>query len=116
MNLEDQREAFKWAMIATVIIALWCGVTAVRKARSELAGQEPSRVEAPETRVREPTPIWVILVYETKGGKLVGITEFVFLSYDACQRGAEDAKRSLGLHIRPMCYLRWLSDAGKNAM
>ena len=52
--------------------------------------------------------MWVIVVYELKEKKLIGITEFVFASYQDCQSGAEEAKQALGLHLKPVCYVRWM--------
>ena len=59
-------------------------------------------------------PVWVIAVYEAKEQKLVGITEFVFASYQDCQSGAEEAMQELGLHLRPVCYLRWMKQEPGN--
>lgn len=53
-------------------------------------------------------PVWVIVVFETKNDKIVGVTEFVFATYDACTKSAEQARDELGLHLMPVCYLRWL--------
>jgi hypothetical protein len=53
-------------------------------------------------------PVWVIVVYEVKEKKLIGITEFVFASYQDCQSGAEEARQELGLQLMPVCYVRWM--------
>jgi len=39
MTGDDFREALKWSFIAALIVALWCGVVAVRKARAAIPGE-----------------------------------------------------------------------------
>lgn len=94
MTREDLREALKWALVGAVIVALWCGVLAVRKARASESAYG----------IR---PVWVIFVYEIRNEKLVGITEFVFSTRQQCQKSAAKAKQDLELHTTPGCYLRW---------
>ena len=114
MTGEDFREALKWSLIAAVIVALWCGVIAVRKGRAAVPNESESlslqdENSSDEIAPREDLhPVWVIVVYEVKQKKLIGITEFVFASYQNCQSGAEEAKQELGLHLKPVCYLRWM--------
>jgi len=114
MTGDDFREAVKWSIIVAVIIALWCGVLAVRKGRAAVPNESgfPSSQEESNPGVGVPSknlrPVWVIAVFEVKEQKLVGITEFVFASYQDCQTGAEEAMQELGLHLRPVCYVRWM--------
>lgn len=35
MTGDDIREALKWSLLAAMIVAAWCGVAAVRKARAD---------------------------------------------------------------------------------
>lgn len=117
MTNEDFREALKWSLIAAVIVALWCGVLAVRKARAAIA-TEPGASDIQKERAPSRTPsedirpIWVIVVYEVRNEKLIGITEFVFASYGECQKSAAEARKELGLHLKPVCYLRWMKMEG----
>ena len=114
MTGEDIREAIKWSIIASVVIALWCGVLAVRQARASA----PDKLEHVTTQKKinseeiipsqDLHPVWVIVVYEIKEMKLIGITEFVFPSYQDCQAGAKEAQRELGLHLNPRCFMRWM--------
>lgn len=114
MTGEDFREAVKWSLIAALIVALWCGVLAVRKGRAavpydpavsriQLQGEQDQRMRDDDLR-----PVWVIVVYEVQQKQLIGITEFVFASYQDCQAGAEQARQELGLHLKPVCYVRWM--------
>jgi hypothetical protein len=32
----------------------------------------------------------------------------VFASYQDCQDGSVDAQQKLGLHLKPVCYVRWM--------
>lgn len=50
----------------------------------------------------------MIVVYEVKGHRLIGITEFVFGTWEQCAAGAEEARRELALHLMPRCFLRWM--------
>ncbi len=116
MTGEDFREALKWSLIAAVIVALWCGVLAVRKARAAVPNESGSLSLQDESSSDEITPqedlhpVWVIVVYEVKEKKIIGITEFVFASYQQCQAGADEARQELGLHLKPVCYLRWMKE------
>lgn len=114
MTGNDFREALKWSVLAAVMVALWCGVITVRKARAAIPG-EPRIAAAQEEHYPFSglRPVWVIVVYEVRNKKLIGITEFVFTSYNACQESAAEAKRKLELRLNPVCYLRWMKeDAG----
>ena len=117
MTGEDFREALKWSLIAAVIIALWCGVLAVRTARSAIAA-EPGVSATQEERAptEDIRPVWVIVVYEVWNQKLIGITEFVFASYEECQENAAVARKELGLHLKPVCYLRWMRAEPESSM
>ena len=53
---------------------------------------------------------WCDVVYEIQGEKLIGITEFVFESYEECQKSSVEAKEKMNLHLKPVCYLRWLKE------
>ena len=97
MTREDFLEALKWSLIAAVMVALWCGVIAVRKARAD----EPAQ------GIR---PVWVIVVYATQKEKLVSITEYLFYSRRKCEESAVRVKQELELQIVPDCYLRWVGD------
>ncbi len=89
----------------------WCGVIAVRKARAAIPG-EPRASAAQEegNPSAELRPVWVIVVYEVRNKKLIGITEFVFASRDECQENAAEARQKLGLRLNPVCYLRWMKE------
>lgn len=114
MTGEDIREALKWSLIVSVVVALWCGVLAVRQARASA----PDKLEYLTTQQKinseeivssqDLHPVWVIVVYEIKEMKLIGITEFVFSSYQDCQAGAKEVQRELGLHLKPLCFMRWM--------
>ncbi len=115
MTGNDIREAVKWSLIAVVLVALWSGVLAVRKGRAAAVPYGPGfsgvqQQREQDTRIPDEDihPVWVIVVYEVKQKKLIGITEFVFASYEDCQTGAEEAKQELGLHLKPVCFLRWM--------
>lgn len=114
MTGKDFREALKWSLIAAVIVALWCSVLAVRKGRAAVPNalgfvsvQERSSPQE-DALSQALHPVWVIVVYEVKEKKLIGITEFVFASYQDCQSGAEEARQELGLQLIPVCYVRWM--------
>lgn len=114
MTGEDFREAVKWSLIVSVIIALWCSVLAVRKGRAAVPNghgysiaQQQDNYDA-KIPNEDIEPVWIILVYEVKEKKLIGITEFVFASYQDCQSGAEEAQRELELHLMPVCFMRWM--------
>jgi len=51
---------------------------------------------------------WCDVVYEMRNEKLIGITEFVFESYEECQLSSAEARKKLGLQLKPACYLRWM--------
>ncbi|GBE44831.1 hypothetical protein BMS3Bbin10_02936 [bacterium BMS3Bbin10] len=109
MTGDDFREALKWLLLAAVIIALWCGVIAVRQARAAIPGEpRASATQGERNPSAELRPVWVIVVYEVRNRKLIGITEFVFASYSECQENAAEAKQKLGLRLNPVCYLRWM--------
>ena len=107
------RESMKWLTLAAVIFALWGGILAVPEARAAIAvgpgldaiqrEHAPSQVQSENIR-----PVWVIVVYELRNEKLIGITEFVFESYEECWQSSTEVKEKLGLHLNPVCYLRWL--------
>lgn len=94
---------------AAVIVVLWSGLIAARKARAAIPGEPRAGVtrEAPEPSA-DLRPVWVIVVYEVQNKTLIGITEFVFASHDACQANAAEARQKLGLRLVPVCYLRWM--------
>jgi hypothetical protein len=92
----------------------WNGVLAVRKGRAAVPNalgfasvQERSSPQE-DALSQALHPVWVIVVYEVKEKKLIGITEFVFASYQDCQSGAEEARQELGLQLMPVCYVRWM--------
>jgi len=103
---DDFRDALKWSLIAVVIVALWFEVLNVRKARAAIAAKPGVSViqteRAPSDDIR---PVWIIVVYNEK---FIGITEFVFESYEECQIFSAELRKQLGLHLKPACYLRWL--------
>jgi len=113
MTGDDFREALRWSLFAVVIVALWFVVLNVRKARAAIAAEPsvgaiqmvrpPSRAASEDIR-----PVWVIIVYEVRNEKLIGITEFVFESYEECQLSSAEARKKLGLQSKPACYLRWM--------
>ena len=99
----------------------WNDVLAVRKGRAavpnhtELITFQVERTPDERAPYKDLHPVWVIVVYEVKEKKLIGITEFVFASYQDCQSGAEEAMQGLGLQLKPVCYLRWMKrDTGGN--
>ena len=109
MTGDDIREALKWSLVAAVIVALWSGVIAVRKARAALPEKPGASVTQEKSNPSvDLRPVWVIVVYEMRNKKLIGITEFVFASRNECQESAAEAKRKLGLRLKPVCYLRWM--------
>ena len=109
MTGDDFREALKWSFIAALIVALWCGVVAVRKARAAIPDEpRASGIQEGHAPSEDIRPVWVIVVYEVQGKKLIGITEFVFASYQQCQDSAAEARQKLGLQLKPVCYLRWM--------
>lgn len=112
MNKKNLRYALIWSLSASMLIAALCGVFSVRAARAESHSDTRfSLVSEPDSSIAEPTgmhPVWVIVVFETQGKRIVGITEFVFATYDACLSGADETKRKFGLHLEPKCYLRWI--------
>ncbi len=97
MTGDDFREDLKWSVLAAVIVALFCGVIAVRKARAAIPG-EPRATAAQEegNPSADLRPVWVIVVYEVRNKKLIGITEFVFASRDECQENAAEARQNWG--------------------
>ncbi len=108
VDVTDSESAGQWREL------LSGGGIAVRKGRAavpygpggldaQMQGEQDTRI--PEEGLR---PVWVIVVYEVQQKKLIGITEFVFASYQDCQSGAEQAKQELGLHLKPICYVRWM--------
>ena len=111
MTGDDFRQALKWSLLAAVIVALWSGVIAVRKARAAIPGEPgASATEEKSKPSADLRPVWVIVVYEMRDKKLVGITEFVFASYNECQENAAEAMQKLGLRLSPVCYLRWMNE------
>ncbi len=93
MTGDDFREALKWSFIAALIVAFWCGVIAVRKARAAIPGEpRASVIQEAQAPSEDIHPVWVIIVYEVRGKNLVGITEFVFASYQQCQESAAKAR------------------------
>jgi hypothetical protein len=117
MTGKDFREALRWSLVVAVIVALWCGVLSVRTARGAIAG-EPStgNIQQGFSAPENLRPVWVIVVYEVSEQKLIGITEFVFASYQECQDGAADAERKLDLHLRPVCFLRWMRGESESGL
>ena len=117
MTGEDFREALKWSFIAAAVVALWGGVLAVRQARATIA-VEPgvSAFQEESTPSEDIRPIWVIVVYKVWNEKLIGITEFVFASYEECQENAAEVRKKLGLQLSPVCYLRWVSAEPESGM
>ena len=119
MTRDNLLEALRWSIYVAVIIALWFGVLSVRKARAVISTEPGAsaipREQAPSTAVSENIrPVWVIVVYAVQDEKLIGITEFVFESYEECQKTSAEAKEKMDLHLKPVCYLRWLREGGGN--
>lgn len=107
----------KWLIIAVVFIALWFGVSAVRKARAAVPGElhacavqeRRAPISAPSEDIR---PVWVIVVFEVRSGEPIGLSEFVFSSPRLCQEEADRARKELGFKLKPVCYLRWMKADG----
>jgi len=87
----------------------WCDVLTVRKARAAIAAESNmSFIQMDRKPSDDVRPVWVIVVFEVRSEKLIGITEFVFESYEECQLTSAEAKKKLGLRLKPVCYLRWM--------
>lgn len=115
MNMKDLKEALIWLLVASFLVAAWCGVTLVRNARADTQIDLVEHAEAPspalpQVKSKEHYPVWVIVVFETQGKRILGVTEFVFATFDACRTAAEQTKRKFELNLMPVCYLRWLKE------
>ncbi len=88
-------ELIKLAAAILLAAFLWRQVTDLRKARS--FERESANIE----------PRWVIQMVVTGHETPVQLVEFVFATYDGCQRAALHAKATLELVLMPACVLRW---------